>query len=49
MRESTFNKPSVEENGFFVTDNNHTTQENTGGVWFFIAAMPKHQCKRGDT
>ena len=27
---------------FFVPDNNHTTQENTG-VWFFIAATPKHQ------
>ena len=26
----------------FVPDNNHTTQENTGGVWFFIAATPKH-------
>ena len=26
----------------FVHDNNHTTQENTGGVWFFIAAKPKH-------
>ena len=28
---------------FFVPDNNHTTQENTGGAWFFIAATPKHQ------
>ena len=27
---------------FFVPDNNHTTQENTGGVWFFIVATPKH-------
>ena len=27
----------------FVPDNNHTTQENTGGVWFFIVATPKHQ------
>ena len=28
--------------GLFVPDNNHTTQENIGGVWFFIAATPKH-------
>ena len=26
-----------------VPDNNHTTQENTGGVWLFIVATPKHQ------
>ena len=30
------------EKRIFVPDNNHTTQENTGGVWFFIAATPKH-------
>ena len=24
----------------FIPDNNHMTQENTGGVWFFIAATP---------
>ena len=30
----------------FVPDNNHTTQENTGGVWFFIAAMPKHHDRK---
>ena len=31
------------EKRILVPDNNHTTQENTGGVWFFIAATPKHQ------
>ena len=30
----------------FVPDNNHTTQKNTGGVWFFIAATPKHHDRK---
>ena len=30
----------------FVPDNNHTTQEYTGGVWFFIAATPKHHGRK---
>ena len=35
--------PGSKKKKIFVPDNNHTTQENTGGVWFFIAATPKHQ------